>query len=184
METFRVRHHWLAFFGFRGGRSWRVGAAGEQAVAAQLATLGPAWRILHAVRVGTKGADIDHVAIGPTGVFTVNAKNHPNGRVWVSGETFIVNGKRYPYIRNSRHEAECASRLLSQATGFPVRAIAIIAVMGAQKGLKIKSLPQDGMVFVVARRRIALHIAGQSNRLSPHAVEAIYEVARRSTTWR
>lgn len=184
MEAFRVQHRWLAFFGFRGGRSWRVGAAGERAVAAQLAALGPDWRVLHSVRVGTKGSDIDHVAIGPTGVFTVNAKNHPNGRVWVGGDTFIVNGKRYPYIRNSRHEAERTSRLLSQATGLPVQATAIIAVMGAQKGLKIKSQPKDGMVFVVARRRIAFHLARQPKRLSSQTVEAIYEAARRSTTWR
>ncbi|MGN6782010.1 MAG: nuclease-related domain-containing protein, partial [Marmoricola sp.] len=49
-------------------RAWRVGAAGEQAVAAQLAKLGPGWRVLHSIEVGDRGSDIDHVLIGPGGV--------------------------------------------------------------------------------------------------------------------
>ncbi len=56
----------------------------------------------------------------PGGVFTVNAKNHPDASVWVSGETFMVNGRRVPYVRNSRHEAQRATQLLTDAVGFPV----------------------------------------------------------------
>jgi hypothetical protein len=41
-------------------RAWRIGADGERAVAAQLDKLGPEWRVLHAVRVGERGSDIDH----------------------------------------------------------------------------------------------------------------------------
>jgi hypothetical protein len=50
-------------------RNWRVGAVGEQKVGRELAKLGPHWRMLHAVEVGTRGADIDHFVIGPAGVF-------------------------------------------------------------------------------------------------------------------
>lgn len=62
-------------------RASRIGADGEQAVAEQLAKLGPDWRVLHAVRVGERGSDIDHLLIGQPGVFTVNAKHHPNASV-------------------------------------------------------------------------------------------------------
>ena len=57
-------------------RAWRIGADGEEPVAARLAKLGPDWRTIHAVPVGDRGSDIDHVVIGPAGVFTINAKNH------------------------------------------------------------------------------------------------------------
>ncbi|MBO0901763.1 NERD domain-containing protein [Cellulomonas sp. zg-ZUI222] len=100
-------------------RAWRIGADGEEAVAAQITSLGPQWRVLHAVRVGQRDADIDHVVIGPAGVFTVNAKHHPHASVWVRGDTFMVNGRRVPYVRNSRHEAGRASRLLTEHAGFP-----------------------------------------------------------------
>jgi hypothetical protein len=165
-------------------RAWRIGAAGEEAVAAQLDLLGPGWRVLHAIRVGTRGSDIDHVVVGPAGVFTVNAKHHPQASIWVGGDTFLVNGRRVPYIRNGRHEAARASRLLTEQTGFPVVATGVIAVVGARGGYKIKKQPTDGKVVVVARRRIRQYLLQLSPQLTPRAVEAIYEVARRSTTWR
>ncbi len=164
-------------------RAWRIGADGEEAVAAQLLALGPAWRVLHAVRVGERGSDIDHVVIGPPGVFTVNAKHHPQASIWVGGDIFMVNGQRVPYIRNSRHEARRAARLLTDQVGFPVTATGLIAVMGAQRGFKIRAQPEDGSVVVVMRRRISRHLLSRPCQLSPREVDAIYDAARRSTTW-
>lgn len=65
-------------------RAWRIGADGEEKVAARLAKLtkkDPRWRFLHAVPVGSRNSDIDHLVIGPAGVFTLNAKHHPNAKV-------------------------------------------------------------------------------------------------------
>ena len=165
-------------------RAWRVGAAGEQAVAAQLAKLGSEWRVLHSVEVGDRGSDIDHVLVGPGGVLTVNAKNHPNANVWVGGDTFMVNGQRVPYIRNTRYEANRAGRLLAEQVGFPVAVRGIIAVVGAHKGFKIKKQPEDGAVVIVQRRRISQYVRQLPNRLTVREIDAIYDVARRSTTWR
>lgn len=165
-------------------RAWRIGADGEEAVAAQIATLGPQWRVLHAVRVGERDADIDHVLIGPAGVFTVNAKHHPGGSVWVGGDTFIVNGQRVPYVRNSRHEAARASRLLTQHAGFPVDVVGLIAVVGAHRGFTVKQQPRDGAVVVVARRQLPGYLQGLPARFDVRRLEAIGEGARRSTTWR
>ncbi len=164
-------------------RAWRIGADGEQAVAEQLGKLGPQWRVLHAVRVGERGSDIDHVVIGPAGVFTVNAKHHPHTSIWVGGDTFMVNGQRVPYVRNSRHEADRASRLLTEQAGFPVVAVGVIAVMGAHKGYTIKKQPEDGRVVVVQRRRVSSYLQSHPVRLSSCQIDVIYDVARRSTTW-
>lgn len=164
-------------------RAWRIGADGEQAVAEQLGKLGPQWRVLHAVRVGERGSDIDHVVIGPAGVFTVNAKHHPHTSIWVGGDTFMVNGQRVPYVRNSRHEADRASRLLTEQAGFPVVAVGVIAVMGAHKGYTIKKQPEDGRVVVVQRRRVSSYLQSLPVRLSSRQIDVIYDVARRSTTW-
>lgn len=164
-------------------RAWRIGADGEEAVAEQLSKLGPAWHVIHAIRVGNRGADIDHLLIGPPGVFTVNAKHHPHANVWAGGDTFMINGQRVPYIRNSRHEAHRAARLLTEQVGFPVTATGLIAVIGAHKGFRVKSQPEDHAVVVVSRRRIAPHLLRLTPCLTAREIEAIYEVARRSTTW-
>jgi hypothetical protein len=164
-------------------RAWRIGADGEEAVAAELVKLGPAWRVVHAVPVGDRGADIDHVVIGPGGVFTVNAKNHPHAAVWVGGDTLLVNGTRTFYVRNSRHEAARAARLLEAATGHPVRVRAVIAIAGAGRGLTVKQQPLDGAVQVLARRELVSHLANLPPELSPAEVAALHGFACRSTTW-
>lgn len=165
-------------------RAWRIGADGEEAVAARLAQLGSAWRVLHAVPVGERGADIDHVVVGPGGVFTVNAKHHPTARIWVGGNTFIVNGQRVHYIRNSRHEATRAARLLTEQAGFPVAVTGLIAVMGAARGYTVKKQPDDGAVVVVRRKEIGRYLATLPPVLTSREIDTVFEVARRSTTWR
>lgn len=71
------------------------------------------WHVLHAVPVGTNGADIDHLLIGPGGVFTINTKLHPGKKIWVGEHQIRVDGHPVPYLRNARHETARASRLLS-----------------------------------------------------------------------
>lgn len=41
----------------------------------------PHREILHSIPVGTGRGDIDHVVIGPPGVFTINTKHHPGRRL-------------------------------------------------------------------------------------------------------
>ena len=97
-------------------RAWRIGADGEEKVGSQLAKVArrdPRWRVLHAIPVGVRGSDIDHLVIGPGGVFAVNAKHHPGAKVWVGGITVTVDGFRQPYVRNSRYEANRAAKLLA-----------------------------------------------------------------------
>ena len=69
---------------------WYRGALGEIAVGRILATLPADWTVFHALPIGKKGADIDHVVIGPGGIFTINTKNHSGKAVWVAGHTLMV----------------------------------------------------------------------------------------------
>jgi len=166
-------------------RAWRNGADGEEAVAARLAKLGGRWKVLHAIPVGENGSDIDHVVIGPAGVFTINTKHHPKASIWVAGDTFMVNGQRVPYIRNSRFEALRAAKLLQAAAGgTPVAVTGLIAVMSPVKSFRVRSQPSDGRVVVVTRREVARWLVRQPVTLEDEKVEAIYVVGRRSTTWR
>jgi hypothetical protein len=52
------------------------GAEGERIVGEILATLPPEWTVLHDVRwPGRQRANIDHIVIGPAGVFIIDSKN-------------------------------------------------------------------------------------------------------------
>lgn len=161
-------------------RAWRIGAEGEQMVAHRLRKLDPRWKILHSVPVGDRGSDIDHVLIGPGGVFTVNTKNHPGKEVWVSERALMVDGQRQPYLRNSRHEAKRASKLLTAACGFEVAVQPIIVTVNAE--LTVKSMPPD--VEVVGSKSIRKWLEKRPVVLSDQEVEAIYALARRDSSWR
>jgi hypothetical protein len=160
------------------GRAWRIG--GEGAVRARLARLGPSWRVVHPVADG----GIDHVVVGPAGVFTVSAKHHPRASVWVGDTIFMVNGTRVPYIGHSRAVAQRAGELLTAATGFPVSATGVIALTGVrEQQLVIRRQPVDRKVLVVGHRQVRGRLSSLPAALSAERVQAIYDAARRCATW-
>ncbi len=71
-------------------RNWRRGARGEQRTARQLARLARhGWVIFHDLAVPGSRANVDHLVIGPGGVFLVDSKNWrgrlvfaPDGTLW------------------------------------------------------------------------------------------------------
>ena len=71
--------------------AWRIGARGEEATATRLTQLPESFRVLHDLPMPGSRANIDHVVVGPTGVFTVETKNYQSGveikrgTVWASG---------------------------------------------------------------------------------------------------
>jgi hypothetical protein len=166
-------------------RAWRVGADGEETIGSKLDKLTEhGWRVLHSVPVGRGSSDIDHVLIGPGGVFTVNTKKHPNAKIWVGGDTVRVNGHRQPYVRNSRHEAHRAARLLTAVVGFDVavRGVLVFTTATLFPDVTVKKAPDD--VIVLDRMDVPRVFKRAKPRLTPEKIEAIYEAARRSATWR
>ncbi|MBT1004092.1 NERD domain-containing protein [Paenarthrobacter sp. DKR-5] len=162
--------------------SWYKGALGEIAVGALLAGLGPEWTVLHAVPVGAGTADIDHVLIGPSGVYTLNTKNHSGQYVWVVNRTLMVAGKKQPHLRNAAYEAKRASRLLSDAAGqsVPVKGV-LVLVLGSGK-LSVRECTQE--VAVVTADGLLRWLKRRDPLLSPEQVRRIASVAERPETWR
>jgi hypothetical protein len=69
---------------------WRKGLAGEWRVGAELNRLGrQGWRVLHSIPLANK-VEIDHLLIGPGGVFTVNTKHHYKRAVWIGDDSVKV----------------------------------------------------------------------------------------------
>lgn len=165
-------------------RAWRIGADGEELVAEQLAKVArkdPRWQFLHAIPVGRRGSDIDHLAIGPGGVFTLNAKHHPGARIWAGGTTFMINGKRQPYIRNSLYESGRASRLLSAALGAHLPVWSVIVPVNC-RDISLKALTVG--VSVIPRMRLVRWMRRMPEVLTLEQIDTIFAVARRRDSWR
>lgn len=156
--------------------SWCVGYVGETQVGAELERLGPHWRTLHGVPVGTAGSDIDHVVIGPAGVFTINTKHHAGVNVDVKGDSVFVGRDYQHYVRNARKEAVRAQAAIGDS-GVPVQAV--IATVGAR--LRVKQAP-DG-VTVLDSPALVPWLLAQPTVLSDVDVQRVFEHVRWSGRW-
>ncbi|HAM25957.1 MAG TPA: NERD domain-containing protein [Microbacteriaceae bacterium] len=161
-------------------RSWYHGALGEIEVARVLSRLGSEWTVLHAVPVGSGKSDIDHVVIGPAGIFTINTKNHADHKIFVSGSTFMVSGQKHDHLRNALHEAERASRLLSGVTGRPVTVTPLIVVVNPASITIGRKRPT---VTVLASSRLRRWLVARPRIMSARAVTHFSMFAEERSTW-
>jgi len=159
-------------------RAWRVGARGERATARWLGRLPDGWHVFNDVPVGERGANIDHVVVGSTGVFTVNAKNL-TGTVWVGSRALLHNGHKTSYLPKAVAEAKRAATLLSSAVGGPVDVQPILAILADR--WTIKQRPTD--VFVGSPRSVKKWLLAQPVYLSSAEVVAIGSAASKPATW-
>ncbi|ARQ69899.1 nuclease-related domain-containing protein [Streptomyces marincola] len=159
--------------------SWRKGLRGEQKAGAELERLtGRGWRVLHSIPL-PRDVDIDHLLIGPGGVFSINTKHHSGAHIWVGDDSVKIADRSYPYVRKSRAEARRASAALTRACGFPVEVSPVLAFVDARKVVVVPSLHD---VRVVGHREIAT-MKTLTGVWSAASVENIYMMARDRRTW-
>ena len=159
---------------------WYSGSLGERSVGRSLQQLGPAWTVVHAVPVGRGTSDIDHVLIGPGGVFTLNTKRHAGQRVWAAGTAFLVGGRKQPHLRNALHEAERASKLLSTVVGRPVEVHGVIVVVDAKSVVVKERHPR---VAVLEQHQLVRWLQRRRPSLDREDVEAVSSAAVQASTW-
>jgi hypothetical protein len=164
-------------------RKWRLAAVAQRKVGQTLSRLDPAWRVLHSVPVGAEGAgpaDIDHLLIGPPGVFTLTSKYHRGGLVQVFGDAVRVDGSMEPYVSEARYEAWRAACLLTAACGYRILAAPAVVIVGADD-VRVARPPEG--VEIIDRRHLLRWLTCQPHRLRSQHVEHIFAAARRSDTW-
>jgi hypothetical protein len=155
-------------------RAWRRGAVGERRTARLLAGLERhGWAVLHDLAVAGSRANLDHLVIGPAGVFVIDSKQYcgrlrldPSGRLWHG---------RYPLaptLRAVSFEADQAALVL---TDPDVVVVPIVAVHGAQ--VPWGKVVMDG-VPVVAARRLPSMLRQLPTVLGPERVAGLADQAR------
>jgi hypothetical protein len=159
-------------------RAWRRGATGERVTAWWLGRLPNGWHLFNDIPVGQRGANIDHVIVGPAGVFTVNAKNL-TGKVWVAPAEIRHNGHKTDYIRKSIYEATRATKLLSAAVGSHVPARPVLAILADD--WTVRGQPTE--VFVGAPRAVKDWLRRLPSEMSAREVTAIAAAVAEPTTW-
>ena len=154
------------------------GADGERVTGWWLGRLPDGWHVINDVPVGDAGANIDHLVIGPSGVFTINTKNL-TGKVWVGHKSVLHNRRRTDFLPKASAEARLASRLLSTAVGRPVEVRGVLAIVCDD--WTVKQRPAD--VYVDATRGVKDWMLRQPAILRPREVIELVAAAAKPGTW-
>jgi Nuclease-related domain len=130
-------------------RAWQRGAAGERHTARLLDPLARHWwAVLHDLALPGSQSNLDHLVIGPGGVFVIDSKQYrgrlqldPSGRLWHGRHPLA------PALRAVSWEADQAAQVLPDPR---VAVVPIMAVHGAQ--IPWGKVVIDGVPVVPARR--------------------------------
>jgi hypothetical protein len=154
--------------------AWRRGAAGERRTARLLAPLErQGWVVLHDLAVPGSRANLDHLVIGPGGVFVIDSKQY-RGRLRLDPSGGLWHG-RYPLtpaLRAVSFEADRAAQVL---TDPDVVVRPIMAVHGAQ--VPWGKVLMNGVPVVPARRLPSI-LRELPAVLGPQRVAALANQAR------
>jgi len=157
-------------------RTSRRGASGERLTGWWLGRLPAGWHVFHDLLVGDR--NIDHLVIGPAGVFTISTKNL-TGKVWVGPKSVLHNRRRTDFLPDASAQARRASQLLSAAVGRPVEVRGVLAILADD--WTIKQRPAD--VYVAAPRGAKDWILKQPAVLRPDDVIVLAVATSRPGTW-
>jgi hypothetical protein len=154
--------------------AWRRGAAGERRTARLLDPLERhGWAVFHDLALPGSRANLDHLLIGPGGVFVVDSKQY-RGRLRLdpSGQLWHVGYPLAPMLRTVDFEADQAAQVL---TDPDVVVVPIVAVHGAQ--VPWGKVVTQG-VPVVAARRLPSMLRALPAVLGPERVAVLADQAR------
>jgi hypothetical protein len=156
-------------------------ALGELVVGDMLDNLGPRWDVLHVVPVDVSGTDIDHLVIGPPGVFAITTETFPGQEIKVNGDFLAVGNQRFDDIAVARELGQKAAELLSAAAGRPIAVKPLLVVVTPTR-LSLRQQP-DG-ASVIASNQLLHYLDKLDRTLAGAEVAFISDVADRHTTWR
>jgi hypothetical protein len=131
-----------------------LGAGGEEYVGSVLASLDERWSVMHDVRIGA--GNIDHIVIGPGGVFAIETKARA-GNVRVRD----VHGATVYQARAQRRALEAIARC-------PVEPLLVFS-----RAWVDRPLARRGGVRVLPARMLVAHLRARPTALDPADVESV-----------
>lgn len=114
---------WQQLFGRRQTtEASRQGAEGEAMTARILARLPAGYVVMHDLPMPRSRANVDHVVIGPTGVFTIETKRYKNGVSIQRGHVRASGRDRSGIVEQANRQAQA----MGGAFGVPARPVVVV----------------------------------------------------------
>ena len=157
----------------------------EQKIGAELADLPAGWFVMPSLDLDwfdhhdPDDLHIDHVVIGPGGVFAIYVEHQPGAKVWVSEHAVTINGRESNRLRRARFAARRSSLVLTDACGFNVTVQSVVILIGAAT---MQTLSHPAEVHVRTQHDTRDWLCRQPLRLDGDMVRAINDLVRGDET--
>jgi hypothetical protein len=156
-------------------------ALAELLVGTVLDNLGPEWDVLHVVPVDDSAHEIDHLVIGPAGIFCFVTRNFAEQKVEVYHDSLLVGGARRNDMAVARELAANATSLLSAAIARPITVHPVLVLVDPAK-LVVQEQPFR--LTVVSSRNVVRWLTRHERTLVGTEVAFVSDMADRIDTWR
>ena len=135
-------------------QAWKVGAVGERRVAEVLSEV-EGIRLMHDRLVPGSRANIDHLAIGPAGVFVIDAKNYTGqvevrdlgGLLRTDQRLFVKNRDRSKLVKSMHWQTDVVRTALGEAFA-DVEVRGVLCFVGCEWGWRMRQKRVDGVTVL------------------------------------
>ncbi|MFO7689550.1 MAG: nuclease-related domain-containing protein [Cryobacterium sp.] len=125
---------------------WFQAAQGELAVARLLADLPWQWTVFHALPRTVLDRGVDHLLVGPAGIFAITTRTHVGQKVLVAHRVMLVGNVKKSYIRDAEFDALRLTRVLRDLT--PLRAsVRPVVVCVKTRSITVRERPAQVKVL-------------------------------------
>lgn len=157
--------------------AWATGAAGEERTADYLDPLAAeGFVIFHDRKVPMSRANIDHIVVGPTGVFVVETKNVA-GDFRVRGDEVRIGGRRVALVDEVRREVDATWNAVAPV--LAPKGLHVIPVVCAHRSDLPFFRHSVAGIRIVSGRGLARYIRAQTPVLSSGEIQELRRLVAR-----
>lgn len=153
-------------------------ARGEVAVVDVLSQLGPQWVVRTCQSAECNG--VEHIVIGPPGIFCMVVRHHAGSAVWIDGAVFLADGERMTHLRDAEFSAVRLTQQLSDSIGSRVEVTPCLVVIDP-RSVTVAKPPRRVAVMTV--RDIRTWFKGTPALLSVDEVKGLHSAAAEHPDW-
>jgi len=154
-------------------RALKNAAKAEKKIGRELAWLGDEWHVLHVVDRAGHERDIDHILIGPAGVFTLTVRRLRNSAVLVADSRVLVDGHPRNYVGEAERGAEGVERTLAEACHQTVRVRPVVVVVDVAD-FTVQRMPSG--LHVTTCRRLLPWLKSLPDSIDSETVDLIHQL--------
>jgi hypothetical protein len=155
-------------------------ALAQIAVGGVLDRLPAEWTVISAVPGSDEAPGIDHVVVGPAGLFTISCRVHTNRVVWVADSILVVDRTTLGHIPEAVKQAQRVTDLLGERMLLPATAQPVVAIVDAKR-ITIRERPAD--VLVLDARGLNATLTGLPAVLGAAELQEIRGILNDPQSW-